>query len=41
MSTRTRAYAAESAERPLAPHAIVRRDPLPDDVVIDVALLRA
>src|SRR5687768_18553315 len=32
----TRAYASASAESPLAPHAITRRDPLPTDVQIDV-----
>jgi alcohol dehydrogenase (NADP+) len=33
---RTRAYAAQSATSPLAPHAIQRRAPAPDDVVIDI-----
>lgn len=34
---KVRAYAALSRERPLVPHEIVRRDPGPHDVVIDVA----
>ena len=32
----TRAWAAQSATSPLAPFSIDRRDPLPDDVVIDI-----
>ncbi|HKR25944.1 MAG TPA: NAD(P)-dependent alcohol dehydrogenase, partial [Acidobacteriaceae bacterium] len=31
------AYAAQSATSPLAPHTIQRRDPLPNDVQIDIA----
>ena len=31
-----RAWAAHSATAPLAPHSIERREPLPDDVVIDI-----
>jgi uncharacterized zinc-type alcohol dehydrogenase-like protein len=29
-------YAAQSAEAPLAPHAFTRREPRPDDVLIDI-----
>ena len=37
LATRTaRAYAARSATSPLAPFVIDRREPLPDDVVIDI-----
>jgi alcohol dehydrogenase (NADP+) len=32
----TRAYAAESATAPLAPHSFARREPLPGDVEIDI-----
>ncbi|HJZ57828.1 MAG TPA: NAD(P)-dependent alcohol dehydrogenase [Gemmataceae bacterium] len=32
----TRAYAAQSAKSPLAPHAITRREPLPSDVQIEI-----
>jgi alcohol dehydrogenase (NADP+) len=32
----TKAYAAQSAKTPLAPHTIRRRDPLPTDVRIDI-----
>lgn len=32
----TRAYAAQSATSPLAPHAITRRQPTPTDVAIDI-----
>ena len=32
----TRAFAAQSATSPLAPHAITRREPLPSDVEIDI-----
>jgi uncharacterized zinc-type alcohol dehydrogenase-like protein len=32
----TKAYAAQSAKSPLAPHAIKRREPLPADVQIDI-----
>ncbi len=32
----TKAYAAQTAKSPLAPHAITRRDPLPTDVQIDI-----
>src|SRR5690348_6359402 len=36
MTANTRAYAAQSAESPLAPFSFVRRDVLPDDVKIDI-----
>ena len=32
----TKAYAAQSAKAPLAPHSITRRDPRPTDVQIDI-----
>jgi uncharacterized zinc-type alcohol dehydrogenase-like protein len=32
----TKAFAAQSAKSPMAPHAIARRDPLPADVQIDI-----
>ncbi|OJW06995.1 MAG: hydroxyacid dehydrogenase [Planctomycetales bacterium 71-10] len=32
----TKAYAAQAAESPLAPFSLTRRDPLPNDVVIDI-----
>ncbi len=32
----TKAYAAPSAQRPLAPHAVTRREPLPTDVEIEI-----
>jgi len=32
----TKAFAAQSATAPLGPHTITRRDPLPDDVAIDI-----
>ncbi len=32
----TKAYAARAAESPLAPFSLTRRDPLPNDVVIDI-----
>jgi uncharacterized zinc-type alcohol dehydrogenase-like protein len=32
----TKAYAAQSAKTPLAPHGITRRDPRPTDVAIDI-----
>src|SRR5688500_10929710 len=32
----TKAYAAQTAETPLAPFAIARRDPLPTDVAIEI-----
>jgi uncharacterized zinc-type alcohol dehydrogenase-like protein len=32
----TKAYAAHSATRPLAPYSLTRRDPLPTDVQIDI-----
>ena len=32
----TKAYAAQDARAPLAPLAITRRDPLPNDVEIDI-----
>jgi alcohol dehydrogenase (NADP+) len=35
-SVSTRAYAAQTATSALAPHTIQRRDPAPDDVVIDI-----
>ncbi|GLQ45625.1 alcohol dehydrogenase [Dyella lipolytica] len=36
MALSIRGYAAQSATTPLAPHAFERRDPRPDDVVIDI-----
>jgi uncharacterized zinc-type alcohol dehydrogenase-like protein len=36
MPIATRAFAATSAEAPLTPYAFTRRDPLPDDVAIDI-----
>ena len=36
MTPQTKAYAAASAKSPLAPFSFVRRDPLPDDVKIDI-----
>lgn len=36
MPTTTRAFAAHSAESPLGPHTITRRDPTPTDVAIDI-----
>ncbi len=36
MTTQTKAYAAQSAKSPLAPFSFTRRDPLPDDVKIDI-----
>ncbi|WP_049620940.1 NAD(P)-dependent alcohol dehydrogenase [Frateuria defendens] len=36
MAIATHGYAAQSAASPLAPHRFERRDPLPDDVVIDI-----
>ncbi|MDE2154563.1 MAG: NAD(P)-dependent alcohol dehydrogenase [Xanthomonadaceae bacterium] len=36
MPLNIRGYAARSATAPLAPHAFERRDPRPDDVVIDI-----
>lgn len=36
MTPQTKAYAAPSAKSPLAPFSFVRRDPLPDDVKIDI-----
>jgi uncharacterized zinc-type alcohol dehydrogenase-like protein len=36
MPTKTSAYAAASAKSALAPHSIERRDPGPNDVVIDI-----
>ncbi|AMV36489.1 Aldehyde reductase YahK [Planctomyces sp. SH-PL62] len=32
----TKAYAAQAAESPLAPFSLTRRDPLPNDVLIDI-----
>jgi uncharacterized zinc-type alcohol dehydrogenase-like protein len=37
MPVKTPAFAAQSATTPLAPFTIERRDPLPDDVQIDIA----
>jgi uncharacterized zinc-type alcohol dehydrogenase-like protein len=36
MTPQTKAYAAPSAKSPLAPFSLTRRDPLPDDVKIDI-----
>jgi len=36
MSPQTKAYAAQSAKSPLAPFSFTRRDPLPNDVKIDI-----
>ena len=36
MSLSVRGYAAQSATTPVAPHTFERRDPRPDDVVIDI-----
>lgn len=36
MTPQTKAYAAQSAKSPLAPFSFTRRDPLPDDVKIDI-----
>jgi alcohol dehydrogenase (NADP+) len=36
MALSIRGYAAQSATTPLAPHSFERRDPRPDDVVIDI-----
>ena len=36
MTQSIRGYAAQSATTPLAPHSFERRDPRPDDVVIDI-----
>ena len=36
MTANTKAYAAQSAKSPLAPFSFTRRDPLPDDVKIDI-----
>ncbi|RUL66089.1 NAD(P)-dependent alcohol dehydrogenase [Dyella dinghuensis] len=36
MAQNIRGYAAQSATAPLAPHQFERRDPRPDDVVIDI-----
>jgi uncharacterized zinc-type alcohol dehydrogenase-like protein len=36
MTTNTKAYAAHSAKSPLAPFSFTRRDPLPNDVKIDI-----
>jgi uncharacterized zinc-type alcohol dehydrogenase-like protein len=36
MTAKTKAYAAPSAKSPLAPLSFTRRDPLPDDVKIDI-----
>ena len=36
MTTQTKAYAASSAKSPLAPFSLTRRDPLPDDVKIEI-----
>ncbi len=36
MTLNIRGYAAQSATTPLAPHQFERRDPRPDDVVIDI-----
>lgn len=36
MTPQTKAYAASSAKSPLEPFSLVRRDPLPDDVKIDI-----
>ena len=36
MPIATRAFAATSATAPLAPYNFTRRDPLPDDVAIDI-----
>jgi uncharacterized zinc-type alcohol dehydrogenase-like protein len=36
MTPQTKAYAAPSAKSPLAPFSFTRRDPLPDDVKIDI-----
>ena len=36
MTPQTKAYAAHSAKSPLAPFSFTRRDPLPDDVKIDI-----
>ena len=36
MTLQTKAYAAQSAKSPLAPFSFTRRDPLPDDVKIDI-----
>jgi uncharacterized zinc-type alcohol dehydrogenase-like protein len=37
----TKAYAAWSAESPLAPFSISRREPLPTDVQIDILYKRS
>src|SRR5471030_3151865 len=34
---KTKAYAAQSASTPLSPYQFERRDPKPDDVVIEIA----
>jgi len=36
MIPQTKAYAANAAKSPLAPFSFTRRDPLPDDVKIDI-----
>jgi alcohol dehydrogenase (NADP+) len=36
VTSQTKAYAAQSAKSPLAPFSFTRRDPLPDDVKIDI-----
>ncbi len=36
MTIRTHAYAGQSATMPMAPYSFERRDPLPQDVVIDI-----
>ena len=36
MPSPAKAYAAQSATTPLAPFSFERRDPLPDDVSIDI-----
>lgn len=36
MTAKTKAYAAPSAKSPLGPFSFTRRDPLPDDVKIDI-----
>src|SRR2546421_12573140 len=36
MTANTKAYAAHSTKSPLAPFSFTRRDPLPDDVKIDI-----
>ena len=35
-----KAYAAQTAQTPLAPFSIERREPLPNDVAIDIKSLR-